>query len=150
MCTYCGCGFFLLMCVQLYKQNSYRDQRVCQRLIWVTLLCIESPVCPFDTSDMSNITLYTVLCKSHNHQFWHLWHTSHLIIYWYYSTVFHTFDTSDMPFDLLFIVQYLAPSTPLTSKSHSIYNVDSNTKSSNYMKIQFKTFIYFELQESLK
>ena len=28
------------------------------------------------------------------------------------------------------------------------YNVDSNTKSSNYSKIQFKPFIYFELQES--
>ena len=24
MCTYCGSGFFLLMCVQLYKQNRYR------------------------------------------------------------------------------------------------------------------------------
>ena len=51
-----------------------------------------------------------------------------LILYWYYSTVFHTFNTSDMPFDLLLIVQYLAPSTPPTSKSHSIYNVDSNSK----------------------
>ena len=25
MCTYCGSGFFLLMCVQLYKENRYRD-----------------------------------------------------------------------------------------------------------------------------
>ena len=25
MCTYCGSGFFLLICVQLYKQNRYRD-----------------------------------------------------------------------------------------------------------------------------
>ena len=25
MSTYCGSGFFLLMCVQLYKQNRYRD-----------------------------------------------------------------------------------------------------------------------------
>ena len=24
MCTYCGCGFILLICVQLYKQNRYR------------------------------------------------------------------------------------------------------------------------------
>ena len=64
--------------------------------------------------------------------------------------MFNTFDTSDMPFDLLFIVQYMAPSTPLTSKSHSIYNVDSNMKSLNYMKIQFKAFIYFKLQETLK
>ena len=71
-----------------------------------------------------------------------------LILYWYYSTVFHTFDTSDMPFDLLLIVQYLAPSTPLTSNSHSIYNVDSNSKSLNYMKIRFKGLIYFELQQS--
>ena len=62
--------------------------------------------------------------------------------------MFHTFDTSDMPFDLLLIVQYLAPSTPLTSKSHSIYNVDSNSKSLNYMKIRFKGLIYFELQQS--
>ena len=41
-------------------------------LTWVTLLCIESPVCTFDTSDMSNITLYTVLCKSQKHHFQHL------------------------------------------------------------------------------
>ena len=31
----------------------------------------------------------------------------------------------------------------------SNYNVDSNTKSSNYIKIQFKALIYFELQKSL-
>ena len=46
--------------------------------------------------------------------------------------MFHTSDTSDMPFDLLLIVQYFkhfTPSTPLTSKSHSIYNVDSNIQS---------------------
>ena len=55
-----------------------------------------------------------------------------------------------MPFDLLLIVQYLVPLTPLTSKSHLIYNVDSNTKSLNYMKLGFKTLIYFELQETLK
>ena len=54
-----------------------------------------------------------------------------------------------MPFDVLLIVQYLAPSTPLTSKSHLIYNVDSNSKTLNYMKIQFKGLIYFELQQSL-
>ena len=28
MCTYCGSGFFLLMCVQLYKQNRYRDTKI--------------------------------------------------------------------------------------------------------------------------
>ena len=28
------------------------------------------------------------------------------------------------------------------------YNIDSNTKSLNYSKIQFKPLIYFELQES--
>ena len=55
-----------------------------------------------------------------------------------------------MPFDLLFIVQYMAPLTFLTSKSHSIYNVDSNMESLNYMKIRFKALIYFELQETLK
>ena len=33
---------------------------------------------------------------------------------------------------------------------HSNYNVVSNTKTSNYMKIQFKALIYFELQETLK
>ena len=32
----------------------------------------------------------------------------------------------------------------------SNYNVDSNTKSSNYMKIQFKALNYFELQQTLK
>ena len=57
-----------------------------------------------------------------------------------------------MPFDLLLIVQYFkyfTPLTPSTSKSHAIYNVGSNMKSSKYMKIQFKTLIYFELQQSL-
>ena len=29
------------------------------------------------------------------------------------------------------------------------YNVDSNTNSSNYSKVQFKALIYFELQHSL-
>ena len=33
---------------------------------------------------------------------------------------------------------------------HLNYNVDSNTKNSNYMKIRFKAIIYFELQETLK
>ena len=33
---------------------------------------------------------------------------------------------------------------------HSNYNVDSNTNTSNYMKIQFKALIYFELQETSK
>ena len=28
VCTYCGNGFFLLMCVQLYRQNRYRDTRI--------------------------------------------------------------------------------------------------------------------------
>ena len=28
MCTYCGSSFFLLMCVQLYKQNRYRDTEI--------------------------------------------------------------------------------------------------------------------------
>ena len=27
MCTYCGSGFILLIYVQLYKQNRYRDKR---------------------------------------------------------------------------------------------------------------------------
>ena len=35
------------------------------------------------------------------------------------------------------------------SKMCKNYNVDSNTKSSNYSKIQFKPLIYFELQKSL-
>ena len=25
VCTYCGSGFILLMCIHLYKQNRYRD-----------------------------------------------------------------------------------------------------------------------------
>ena len=33
---------------------------------------------------------------------------------------------------------------------HSNYNIVSNTKTLNYMKIQFKALIYFELQESSK
>ena len=36
-----------------------------------------------------------------------------------------------------------------TSKMCMNYNVDSNMKSSNYSKIQFKPLIYFELQQSL-
>ena len=28
MCTYSGSGFFLLICVQLYKQYRYRDTEV--------------------------------------------------------------------------------------------------------------------------
>ena len=32
---------------------------------------------------------------------------------------------------------------------HLNNNVDSNMKTSNYMKIQFKAMIYFELQETL-
>ena len=34
------------------------------------------------------------------------------------------------------------------SKMCTNYNVDSNTKSSNYSKIRFKPLIYFELQQS--
>ena len=33
---------------------------------------------------------------------------------------------------------------------HLNYNVDSNMKILNYMKIQFKALIYFELQETSK
>ena len=33
---------------------------------------------------------------------------------------------------------------------HSNYNVDSNIKTLNYMKIRFKVLIYFELQETSK
>ena len=32
----------------------------------------------------------------------------------------------------------------------SNYNVDSNMKSLNYMKIQLKTLIYFDLQQTSK
>ena len=35
------------------------------------------------------------------------------------------------------------------SKKCMNYNVDSNTKSLNYMKIRFKALIYFELQHTL-
>ena len=56
--------------------------------------------------------------------------------------------SSTLLWSLVLIYQYLAPLTPPTSKSHSIYNVDSNSKSSNYMKIRFKGLIYFELQQS--
>ena len=28
MCTYCGSGFILLICVQLYKQNRYSDTEI--------------------------------------------------------------------------------------------------------------------------
>ena len=36
------------------------------------------------------------------------------------------------------------------SKMCTNYNVDSNTKSSNYSKIRFKPLIYFELDQTLK
>ena len=77
---------------------------------------------------MSNITLYTVLCKSPKH---HLIAFDPLLII---GTMFHTFNPSNMPFDLLLLVQYFkhfTSLTPPTSKSHSIYNVDSNSKYSN-------------------
>ena len=35
------------------------------------------------------------------------------------------------------------------SKMCTNYNIDSNTKSSNYNKIRFKPLIYLELQQSL-
>ena len=28
MCIYCGSGFILLICIQLYKQNRYRDTEI--------------------------------------------------------------------------------------------------------------------------
>ena len=37
--------------------------------------------------------------------------------------------------------------TVLTKNIQSNYNVDSNTKSSNYIKIRLKGLIYFELQQ---
>ena len=43
---------------------------------------ISVPVWTFDTCDIHSL----------------------LILYWYYSIVFHTFDTSNMPFDVLLIV----------------------------------------------
>ena len=57
------------------------------------------------------------------------------------------FDVFDI--DLISCINLSAPSTPPTSKSHSIYKVDFNSKSLNYMKIRFKGLIYFELQQSL-
>ena len=36
------------------------------------------------------------------------------------------------------------------SKMCTNYNVDSNTKSSNYSKIRFKPLIYFELDQTSK
>ena len=85
-------------------------------LTWVTLLCI-------------------VLCKSHKHCL--IAFQPLLII----GTMFHTSDTSDMPFDLLLILQYFkhfTPLTPLTSKSHSILNVDSNSKYSIRAEFELK------------
>ena len=38
----------------------------------------------------------------------------------------------------------------LMQSTQSNYNVDSSTKSSNYMKIQLKGLNYFELQQTLK
>ena len=55
--------------------------------------------------------------------------------------MFHTSDTSDMPFDLLLILQYFKHFTPLTtqtSKSHSIYNVDPKFKVFELGRIRMK------------
>ena len=51
-------------------------------LTWVTLLCIESSLCTFDTSDMSKITVYILLCKSTTfdtpdiHSLWSIVHST--------------------------------------------------------------------------
>ena len=49
-----------------------------------------------------------------------------------------------------FLIDFLAFISLLSemSKMCMNYNVDSNTKSSNYSQIRFKPLIYFELQES--
>ena len=50
MCTYCGSGFILIICVQLYKQNRYRDTEIKGYVegvksssiypIWAVMLCM--------------------------------------------------------------------------------------------------------------
>ena len=51
-----------------------------------------------------------------------------------------------------FLTDFLEFIPPLseTSKMCTNYSVDSNTKSSNYSKIQFKPLINFELDQTLK
>ena len=46
--------------------------------------------------------------------------------------------------DFLAFISLLSKTLKMCTK----YNVDSNTKSSNYSKIRFKGLIYFELQQS--
>ena len=48
-----------------------------------------------------------------------------------------------------FLTDFLKISLSEMSKMCTNYNIDSNTKSSNFSKILFKPLIYFELQRSL-
>ena len=53
---------------------------------------------------------------------------------------------SRFPTDFLQFIPLLSE----LSKMCTNYNVDSNTKSSNYSKIRFKPLIYFELDQTSK
>ena len=117
-------------------------------LTWVTLLsmqcCVKAANTIFNTFDIAFTLLFSKVFDTFD-----IFDIHNLLIL-IHSTVPHTFNTFNIPFDLLFIVQYLAPLTSLISKSRLIYTVDPNMKSSNYMKIWLKALNYFELQQTLK
>ena len=65
---------------------------------WVTLLCIEGPVCTFDTSDIHSLLILYWYYSSVSH----LRHLRHAFWSFAHSAVFGTFETSDIKesFDL--------------------------------------------------
>ena len=62
-----------------------------------------------------------------------------------------TVSTNKIPYSihnsiaLIFCIDYL----DMPFNVHSNYNVDSNMKTLNYSKVQFKPLIYFELEQTL-
>ena len=102
----------------------------------------------FNTSNMSNITLYTAANTTFN--------TSDMSNITLYTATNTTFDTSDMrnkglKSNLFCLYTHINRMKSLPHRySHSIYTVDPNTKSLNYIKIRLKALNYFELQQTLK
>ena len=128
--------------------------------VTVTLLCIESPVCTFDTSDMSYIALYWGACI----HFWHLRHELHCSVL---RGHVYTFDTSNMSNIALYWGALYALSTPstwvtllciesplCTFDTPDMSNIAlywgacplNYTVDPNYNKIWLKALNYFELE----
>ena len=79
MCTYCGSGFILLICVQLYKQNRYRYTEIKGYLkgvesssiypIRAVMLCVTAvgcgPVIPISTFVQAGVGIRPVYVSGH-------------------------------------------------------------------------------------